>query len=101
MSLARKGRPNPHKPPTEETKRKISETLKAKHLVRSPETRAKMSAGRKGKFPSLETRAKMSAAQKGRNPSLRTLGKLQRTTKVQSRDTNGRFISEICNNHDT
>jgi hypothetical protein len=75
MSLARKGRPNPHKPPTEETKRKISETLKAKHLVRSPETRAKMSAGRKGKFPSLETRAKMSAAQKGRNPSPRTLEK--------------------------
>lgn len=75
MSLARKGRPNPHKPPTEETKRKISEALKAKHIVRSPETRAKMSADRKGKFPSLETRAKMSAAQKGRNISPGTLGK--------------------------
>jgi hypothetical protein len=103
MSLTRKGRKDPRKNyrPSEETKRKISETLKAKHLVRSPETRAKMSAGRKGKFPSLETRAKMSAAQKGRNPSPRTLEKLQRTTKVQSLDTNGRFISEICNNHDT
>ena len=69
MSLVRKGRPNPHKSPTEETKRKISETLKAKHIIRSPETRAKMSAAQKGKIVSQETRDKLRAANKGRQSS--------------------------------
>jgi hypothetical protein len=42
---------------------------------KTPETCAKISAGLKGKHPSLETRAKLSAACKGRKPSAEELRK--------------------------
>ena len=93
MSLARKGRPNPHKSPSEETKRKISETLKAKHIIRSQETRAKMSAAQKGKIVSQETRDKLRAANKGRQPSKATRQKLRDAITNRTRDSHGRLVS--------
>lgn len=51
---------------SEETKAKISRTLKEMKLVRSPETRAKMSSAKIGHVVSEETLRKMAATRKAR-----------------------------------
>lgn len=51
----------------------------AKGFIRSPETRAKLSAASKGRRQGAETRAKRSAAMKGKKVSAETLEKIRRT----------------------
>lgn len=70
---------------SEETKRKLSESHKGKHL--SEETRRKMSEARKGnknmlgKHYSEETKRKMSEANKGKHPSEETKRKISEALK--------------------
>lgn len=74
---------------SEETRQIIRE--KRKHQViksPSPETRAKMSAARKGWVPSIESRAKMSEAQTGKIMSEETKQKISKanTGKIMSEE---------------
>jgi len=56
--------------PSEKTRRKISETLKGRHL--SEDTRKKLSKAIKGKHRSKETKRKISEAKKGKRASIAT-----------------------------
>lgn len=73
--------------PTEETRAKMSAAKKGK--PRSEETRAKMSLAQKSKVLSLESRAKMSAAGRGRKMSKLTLEALNKSKEKAIKDSNG------------
>jgi hypothetical protein len=81
------GKKFPGRKPSEETKRKISESLKGKRnslgKVLSIETRKKMSASRIGKPRSEETKRRVSEGLKGHTVSKETKEKLSRTAKEQ------------------
>lgn len=73
------GGANKGKHPSEETKRKLSESHKGNHL--SKETRRKMSEARKGKKHSEEWAKKISEAQKGKKLSEEHRRKLSEAKK--------------------
>lgn len=70
------------RPRSAETRAKMSASKKG--VKRPAETIAKMSAARKGMTPSAEARAKMSASRKGRRHSEETLAKMRAPRPAQS-----------------
>ena len=67
------------------------------HAPISEETRAKISAARKGQTPSEETRAKLSEAKKGKTPSEETRAKIRASNKGQTRSEEARAkMSAAC-----
>lgn len=92
--------------PTEETKRKLSESIKGKYCGeksywygkhRSEETRRKMSEAGKGKHHSEETKRKLSEANKGKQLSEEHKRKLSESCKgKQLSEETRRKISESC-----
>lgn len=67
----------------------------------SIETRAKLSASRKGKVTSDETRAKLSAALKGRRMSPEAIAKMiaARTGKIYAPKHRSHLVTSACNNN--
>ena len=78
--------------PTEETKRKMSESLKGKH--RSEETKRKISETSKGKQLSEETKRKMSEAKKDKQLSEETKRKMSESRKGEKNPMYGKQLSE-------
>ena len=76
--------------PTEEVRRKISESNKGK--VNSPETRAKISAANKGKVMSAEARAKISKNCASRRPEVKA--KIAKTSLGRPNVNKGRKFTE-------
>lgn len=66
---------------TEETRRKMSDSLKGR--IMTEEHKRKMSAAHKGKIMSEESRRKMSASRKGRHLSEETRRKISESLKAR------------------
>ena len=77
---------------SEETKRKIGEANKGKHL--SEETKKKISEAKKGSHPTEETKKKISEASKGKILSEETRRKISKAEKGKKHHFYGKHFSE-------